>query len=196
MNKPVHFGLSILKLSKILTYEFWYNFVKPKYFTKVKLCYMDTDSFIVNRKTDDIYKDIAEDVETTFNTSNYELDRPLPKGKNKKVIGLMQVELGRKIMIKFVGTREKNNSYLTDDDSEDKKAKGTKKRVIKKTLRFENYEKCLEATQLENKINQIEKNKIDITVCSCHVTYAFQSESTLYSCLNVKELLARSRREI
>ena len=162
MNKPVHFGLSILKLSKILTYEFWYNFVKRKYCTKVKLCYMDTDSFIVNKKTDDIYKDIAEDVETTFNTSNYELDRLLPKGKNKKVIGLMQVELGRKIMIKFVGTREKTNSYLTDDDSEDKKAKGTKNRVIKRTLRFENYEKCLEATQLENKINQIEKNKIDI----------------------------------
>ena len=65
-------------------------------------------------------------------------------------------------MIKFVGIREKTNSYLTDDDSEDKKAKGTKKRVIKRTLRFENQKKCLEATQLENKINQIEKNKIDI----------------------------------
>ena len=61
---------------------------------------MDTDSFIVYRKTDDIYKDIPEDVETRFDTSNYELDRPLPKGKNK-VIGLMTDELGRKIMKKI-----------------------------------------------------------------------------------------------
>ena len=86
MNKPVHLGLSILELSKILMYEFWYDYVKPKYGEKVKLCYMDTDSFIVYIKTDDIYKDIAEDVETRFDTSNYELDRPLPKGKNKNKI--------------------------------------------------------------------------------------------------------------
>ena len=84
MNKPVHLGLSILELRKILMYEFWYVYVKPKYGETVKLCYMDTDSFIVYIKPDDIYKDIAEDVETRFDTSNYELDRPLPKGKNKK----------------------------------------------------------------------------------------------------------------
>ena len=89
MNKPVYLGLSILELSKILMYEFWYDYVKPKYGEKVKLCYMDTDSFIVYIKTDDIYKDIAEDVETRFDTSNYELEcnsigRRLPKTKNKK----------------------------------------------------------------------------------------------------------------
>ena len=71
-------------------YESWYDYVKPKHGEKVKLCYMDTDSLIVNVRTDDIYKDIAEDVETRFDTSNYELDRPLPKGKNKNVIGLMR----------------------------------------------------------------------------------------------------------
>ena len=111
MNKPVHLGLSILELSKILMYEFWYDYVKPKYGEKVKLCYMDTDSFIVYIKTDDIYKDIAEDVETRFDTSNYELDRPLPKGKNKKVIGLMKDELGGKIITKFVGLRAKTYNY-------------------------------------------------------------------------------------
>ena len=69
---------------------------------------MDTDSFIVYIKTDYIYKDIAEDVETRFDTSNYECnctEWPLPKGKNEKVIGLMKHELGRKIMTKFVGLR-------------------------------------------------------------------------------------------
>ena len=68
---------------------------------------MDTDSFIVSIKTDDIYKDIAEDIETRFDTSNYEIDRPLPKGKIKKVIGLMTDELGGKIITKFVGLRAK-----------------------------------------------------------------------------------------
>ena len=83
MNKPVYLGLSILDLSKTVMYELWYDYLKPKYGENVKLFYMDTDSFIVHVKTDDIYKDIAEDVETTFDT-NFELDRPFPKGKIKK----------------------------------------------------------------------------------------------------------------
>ena len=103
MNKPIYLGLAILELSKVLMYEFWYNYVKLKYSEKGKLCYMDTESFIVYIKTGDIYKDIREDVKTRFDTSNYELDRPLPKGKNEKVIGLMKDELGEKIMTKFVG---------------------------------------------------------------------------------------------
>ena len=71
-------------------YEFWHDYVKPKYGEKAKLCYMDTDSFIVHVKTSDIYIDIADDVETSFGTSNYELRRPLPKERNKKVVGLMK----------------------------------------------------------------------------------------------------------
>ena len=82
-NKPVYLGLSILELSKLLLYEFWYDYAKPKYDEKVKLCHMDTNSFIVHIKTDDIYKHLADDIETRFDTSNYKLDRQLPKGKNK-----------------------------------------------------------------------------------------------------------------
>ena len=111
MNKPVYLGLSILELSEILMYEFWYDYVKPKCGEKPNLCYTDTDSFTVYIETDDIYKDIAEDVETRFYTSNYELDGLLPKGKDKKVIGLMKNELGRKIMTKFVALRAKTYSY-------------------------------------------------------------------------------------
>ena len=96
MNKPVFLGISIIELSKILMYEFWYYYAKPKHGQKVKLCHMDTDSFIAYIKTDDIYKHIAEDVETRFDTSNYELKRPLPKRKNEKVIGLMEDELAEK----------------------------------------------------------------------------------------------------
>ena len=82
MNKPICLGLSILEISKILMYEFWYDYMKPKYDNKVKLCYMDADGFIMDIKTNDFYKDIANDVENRFDTSNYEVNRPLPMGKN------------------------------------------------------------------------------------------------------------------
>ena len=81
-------------------------------------------------KIDNIYKDIAEDVETGFDTSNYELDRPLPKGKNKKVTGLMKNKLGQKTMVKFVWLRTKTYSYLIDDSNGDKKSRRQKKGVI------------------------------------------------------------------
>ena len=81
MNKPVYLGLSILDLSKTVMYEFWYDYVKQKYGEKGKTCYMDTESFINHVTTEDIYKDIVEDVQTSFDTANYELDRPLLKEK-------------------------------------------------------------------------------------------------------------------
>ena len=143
MNKPIYLGLSILDISKILMYEFWYDYMKPKYGNDVKLCYMDTDSSIMNIKTEDFYKDIANDVEKRFDTSNYEVNRPLPTGKNKKVIGLMKDELGGKIITEFVTLRPKNYSYLTDDGKEDKKAKGTKNCVIKRMIIFNDYKNCL-----------------------------------------------------
>ena len=90
MNKPIYLGLSLLEISKILMHEFWYDYMKPKYNNNVKLCYIDTDSFIMDIKTNDFYKDIANDVENGFDTSNYEVNRLLPMGKNKKVIGLMK----------------------------------------------------------------------------------------------------------
>ena len=143
MNKPIYLGLSILEISKLLMYEFWYDYMKHKYGDNVKLCYMDTDSFIMNIKTEDFYKDIANDVEKRFDTSNYEVNRPLPTGKNKKVIGLMKDELGGKIITEFVTLRPKTFSYLTDDCKEDKIAKGTKKCIIKRMIKFNDYKNCL-----------------------------------------------------
>ena len=160
MNKQVYLGLSILDLSKTVMYEFWYDYVKPKYGEKAKLFYMDKDSFIFHVKTDDIYKDIADDVETRFGTSNFEIDRPLPKEKNKKVIRLMKDDLGGNIMNEFVGLRVK--SYLKENNGEYKKEKGTKKRVIKRKLKFQDYKNCLRAAKIENKINYLEKEKFDL----------------------------------
>ena len=117
--------------------------MKPKYDNRIKLCYMDTDSFIMSIKTNDFYKDISIDVDKRFDTSNYEINRPLPTGKNKKVIGLMKDELGGKIITEFVTLRPKTYSYSTDDGKEDKKAKGTKKCVIKRMIKFNDYKNCL-----------------------------------------------------
>ena len=143
MNKPIYLGLSILEISKIIMYEFWYDYMKKKYRDMVKLCYMDTDSLIMNIKTKDFYKDIAQDVEERFDTSNYDVDRPLPKEKNKKVIGLMKDELDGGIITEFVALRPKTYSYITDEFIEMKKAKGIKNCVIKKILKFEDYKKWL-----------------------------------------------------
>ena len=126
-------------------YEFWYDYVKPKYKGKAKLCYMDTGSFVIYIETEDFYKDIAYDVERWFDTSKYDEndERPLPIGKNNKVYGLFTDELGGKIMIEFVGLRPKTWAYLMDDGSEHKKSKGTKKCVKKLRLMFKNYTDCL-----------------------------------------------------
>ena len=143
MNKTIYLELSILEISKILMHEFWYDYMKPKYGDNVKLCYMDTNSFIMNIETEDFYKDIANDVEKRFDTSNYDVDRRLSTGKNKKVIGLMKDELGGRIITEFVALRPKTYSYLTDDCKEDKKAKGTKKCVKKRMIKFNDYKNCL-----------------------------------------------------
>ena len=139
VNGSVYLGLSILDLSRTVVYEFWYDYIKPKYGGNAKLCYMDTDSFIVHIKPDDIYKDIAKDIETRFDTSKFQIDRPLPKGKNKKVIGLMKDELGEQIMKEFVGLRAKTYIYLKGKMMKIKNAKGTKKCVIKRELKFQDY---------------------------------------------------------
>ena len=134
MNKPVYLGQAILDLSKIIMYEF-------HHFSWLKLCYMDTDSLIYEIKTNDFYKDTADDVKSRFDTSGYK-DRPLPVGKNKKVIRLMKDELGGEVMTEFVSLRPKMYAYKVGS-LESKKCKGVKKCIIKKSIGFKNYKRCL-----------------------------------------------------
>ena len=118
---------------------------------------MDTDCLIVHVKTEDIYIDNAENVETRCGTSNFELDRSLPNGKTKKVIGLMEDELGVQIMKELVGLKAKTYSSLKKSNDKDKKGKGTKKFIIKRKFKFEDNKNCLEKAEIENKINHVEK---------------------------------------
>ena len=115
MNKPVYLGMSIWDISKMLMYEFWYDYIKPKYQDKAKLCYMDTDSFIIHMKTEVFYKNIANDVEKWFDTSYYsecnsveDDKRPLPVGNNKKVIGFFKDGLGGKLWKNLLDLEQKH----------------------------------------------------------------------------------------
>ena len=100
ITKTLYLGISILDISKILMYEFWYDYINPKYGDRAKLCYTDTNSFIINIKTEDFFEDNSNDVEKWFDIShcNENDKRPIPIGKNKKVTGLFKDELGGKIM--------------------------------------------------------------------------------------------------
>ena len=173
MNKPVYLGQVILDLSKIIMYEFHYDYMVPKYGDRLKLCYMDTDSLVYHIKTEDFYADIVDDVQTRFDTSGYIPDRPLPVGLSKKVVGLMKDELGGKIMTDFVALRPKLYSYKKLDGLEDNKCKGIKKCVVKKTLTFEDYKTCLFNSSTEyrsqlmfrsakHEVHTIEVNKVTL----------------------------------
>ena len=141
MNKPLYLRQAILDISKTLMYKFWYDYIEPKYGDKAKLCYMDTDSFIIHIETEDFYKDIANDVNKWFDTCGDDKNdkRPLPIGINKKVLSMFKHGLNGKIMIEFCALRAKTYAFLWDDSNKDvekKKEKGTKKYVIKKSSRL------------------------------------------------------------
>ena len=148
--------MSTLDISKTFMYEFWYDYFKPKYGDKAKLCYTDTDSFTIHIITEDFFKDISNHVESWYDTSSYDENdkRLLPIGKKKKVTGLFKDELGGRIMEELCALRPKTYSYLMDDDSEVKKSKGTKKCVIKRELMFENYTYCLRNNKIILKSQQ------------------------------------------
>ena len=131
MSKPIYLGFSILEVSKTLIYEFWYDYMKSQYVEKAKLCYTNTDSFIIHIKTEDFYEDIGLDFDKLFDTSGYIVDRPLPMGKNKKVLRKSKDEIVGRIITEFVALRTKTYSILIDD-FEEKKGKQRNKEVCSK----------------------------------------------------------------
>ena len=145
MNKPVYLGMSILDLSKIIMFDFHYKYIKPKYGNKAKLLFTDTDSFLYEIQTEDFYKDIAGDVRDRFDTSDYPENHPsgIPTGINKKVLGMFKDEAAGKVIKEFVGLRAKLYSYKMDEGKENKRCKGIKKAVVKKSISHEDYKTCL-----------------------------------------------------
>lgn len=141
MNKPITVGMAVLDISKELMYDFFYNFLKPKYGENVELMYTDTDSFILNVQTDCFYTDMKADIDTQYDTSDYAEDNPygIPR-KNKKKPGYFKDELNGQIMTDFVGLRSKMYAFKCDGNNiETKKAKGVKKYVLKNNIQFSDY---------------------------------------------------------
>ena len=144
-NKPVYVGQAILDLSKTLMFDFHYNYIKKKYQNKAELLFTDTDSLMYEIRTDDFYKDISQDIESKFDTSDYPKDHPsgILTGVNKKVIGMFKDEVAGNQLTHFVGLRPKLYCFKVEGDKTTKKCKGMKKNVVKKGIQFEDYVKCL-----------------------------------------------------
>ena len=144
-NKPVYVGQAILDLSKTLMFDFHYNYIKDKYDTKAELLFTDTDSLMYQIQTEDFYKDISNDVESKFDTSDYPQSHPsgIPTGLNKKVIGMFKDEVAGKQISHFIGLRPKLYSFKIEEGKNIKKCKGIKKSVVSKGITFEHYFDCL-----------------------------------------------------
>ena len=145
-NKPVYVGQAILDLSKLLMFDFHYNFIQKKYsYKRAKLLFTDTDSLMYELNTDDFYDDIRNDIREKFDTSDYPQDHKsgILTGVNKKVIGMFKDEVAGKQITKFVGLKPKLYSFKVEDSNISKKCKGIKKNVVKKGIDFEDYVECL-----------------------------------------------------
>ena len=145
MNKPVYLGMCILDLSKIIMFDFHYNYIKPKYGNNAKLLFTDTDSLMYEIQTEDFYKDIAGDVNNRFDTSDYPENHPsgIPTGINKKVLGMMKDEAAGKNIKEFIGLRSKLYSFIMEEGKENKRCKGVKKQVVESSITHEDYKTCL-----------------------------------------------------
>ena len=142
LYKPTYAGMTVLDVSKLLMFQFHYDYILPKYDTRAKLLMTDTDSLIYHIMTDDVYKDIANDI-NLFDTSDYPPDHPCYSTLNKKRLGRMKDEYNGTPIKEFVGLRPKMYSILDGNDKEKKTAKGISQTVTKKKLRHDMYREAL-----------------------------------------------------
>ena len=165
-NKPIFVGQVILDISKTLMFDFHYNYrIRKKYGDKAELLFTDTDSLIYLIQTEDFYQDIGKDVRRKFDTSDYPENHPsgIKTGVNKKVIGKFKDEAAGKQITHFVGLRPKLYSYKIEEQGEKRKAKGVKKYVIKKSLSFDDYKKCLfTEEEVMKEMNNLRSKKHEI----------------------------------
>ena len=182
LNKPIYVGFSVLDLSKHLMYDWYYNKLKKKYGENCTLLYTDTDSLLVDIKTEDVYKDMAETNEQ-YDFSDYPKDHPLFDETNKKVLGKMKDECAGVPIYKYIGLRPKLYSILRCDDQIIKKAKGTKKYVINKHFSFENYKDALFNKQkYTHEMNMLRSKH--------HKIYGLTVNKTTLSPLDTKRFIA------
>ena len=185
LNKPIYIGMCILDLSKLLMYDFHYNFIKKKYGDLAKLLFGDTDSLCYQIFTDDVYEDF-DCHRDLFDNSDYNKDSKYYFDTNKKVIGKMKDEAAGNIITSFVGLKSKMYSYLEEkqdgDIKNNKKAKGITKTVTKKQLTHAHYLACLYNTT-------ISKNKINVIRSNNHQLSTYEINKTSLSCYDDKRYI-------
>ncbi|XP_051167626.1 uncharacterized protein LOC127285571 [Leptopilina boulardi] len=160
MNKPIYIGFAVLDVSKLLIYDFHYDYMLKKYGESCKLMYTDTDSLIYEIKCADIYVDMKEDIHK-FDTSDYPKDNiyNIPQANNK-VLGLMKDECSGKIITEFVGLRSKMYSIRVNGQDFTKKAKGVRSLVVKKYINFNDYTDCLQNFAIQTRTQHVIRSRL------------------------------------
>ena len=169
MIKPIYLGFSILERSKTIMNDFVHGYLKPKYGSRAKVCYTDTDSIICDVQTDDVYKDMAGDAVEWFDTSNFPQDHPsgIVAGLNKKVLGKFKDECGGIPMKEYVGLRAKMYSHLTPA-GETKRAKGVKRCVVEKGLTHQDFKDCLLThTEISREMRRFQSRLHELFTLTC-----------------------------
>ena len=181
LNRPAYVGMCILDLSKILMYDFHYNYIKKRFGDRVKLLFTDTDSLTYEIKVRDAYKHFWKDKEM-FDNSDYPEDNPYHFNDNKKVIGKFKNEASGVPIVEFVGLKSKTYSYVKDNDKGGKTAKGIKKVVIKKDIKHEDYKNVLlNNKQLHHKIKTIGSHE--------HQLGSYEINKVSFSCFDDKRYI-------
>ena len=178
LNRPAYLGMYILDLSKVLMYDFHYNYIKNKYGKNSKLLFTDTDSLTYEIETEDVYQDFWNDKDK-FDNSDYPESSPFFNKVNKKVIGKFKDETASIPITEFIGLRSKMYSYIKDNNKVEKTAKGIKKNIIKNNIKHEDYKKTLfNNEQLHHKMNTIRSQQ--------HQLGSFEINKISLSCFDDK----------
>ena len=195
-NKPIYVGQAILDLSKTLMFDFHFNCIRKKCGDKAELLFTDTDSLMYLIQTQDVYKDFSKDIKRKFDTSDYPENHPsgIKIGVNKKVIGKFKDEAAGKQITHFVGLRPKLYTFKIEEKGETRKAKGVKKNVIKKSLSFEDYKKCLfTEEEVMKEMNIIRSQNHDIFSMAINKVALSSNDDKRLICENKIDTLALRR---
>ena len=185
LNKPIIIGNTILHLAKIKIYDFHYNTIYKLFNPSIcKLMFTDTDSFLYWIKVENLYKELAK-ISDQLDTSDYPITHPLYSSKNRKVLGKFKDELSSNIMTEFVGLKPKLYSFLVEEGAETKRAKGVKKSVIERELRFHHYKKTLK-TQKDLYVTQ------NLIQSKNHTIYSLKQRKLALSCYDDKRYLVNN----
>ena len=181
LNKSAYVGMCILDLSKMLMYDFHYNYIKDKYGDRAKLLFTDTDSLTYEIEAENVYQDFWNDKDT-FDNSDYPENSPYYCNANKKVIGKFKDEACGVPITEFIGLRSKMYSYIKDDEKGGKTAKGIKKNVIKNNIKHEDYKNVLlNNEQLHHKMKTIRSQK--------HQLGSYEINKVSLSCFDYKRYI-------